>query len=552
MKKILTSLFLLGFSTIAGLAQSVLITPGSSQANIIASGTSNGGIAPPRLTNAQIMAITSPTLGSMVYDTDAKCLRVFDGVKWVCQSEDPNPIKSAVGFGAAGDQIGYDIKVIGDYVYIVGEFTNELYFYDDYGPIYLYSSGGKDGFVAKLRKNGVAEWVKQISNSLDCAASQVNIDPLGNVFIGGTNKGGVTVGTITLSNVDSSNDIFFAKYNAAGTFQWVQTMQGAGNDTLTAMVMDNYYNFHFTGSFESNLNLITANGATGATFNSLGATDMFYAHYSSSGTLIRQKQIGTAGFDKGTCLAVSAITENVYLGGSTNDNLTINSFSFTASDNNSTGFIAVLNSSLACINLNGTESTEPDDILLDATNNVYITSSKGVITGSFIPFDVPIIKIAKYSVSLLNLWKRYGIANSLTGLCSNSPSLYELAENTKTKLSLSPDGKLYLATSYFCTIEVGASIINFTDGSVTSYSDTVLSKILKGVFDGILIEFNTAGDILDLQAYGGSSNDRFMSLSISPDNELFATGFYSGTVNWGSNSTTSTSGKDVMLFKIVK
>ena len=91
-------------------AQSTLITPGTNEPNIIANGTNNGGITPPRLTAQQIAAIASPTVGSMVYDSDNNCLRIFDGSKWKCQTEAiVNPDAAAHSVGGFGHQIAYDM-----------------------------------------------------------------------------------------------------------------------------------------------------------------------------------------------------------------------------------------------------------------------------------------------------------------------------------------------------------------------------------------------------------------------------------------------------------
>jgi len=243
MKKIYNC-FLLFAVSFGSLAQSTLITPGTSQPNIIANGTHNGGITPPRMTNAQIAAIVAPVEGSLVYDTDINCLRLFDGISWKCQSENPKPIITGYSNGSTSNQVGYDIEVTGEFVYVAGEFENEIIFQDDFGPIILYSSGGKDGFLAKLRKDGKLVWAKQMANTLDCTANQVKLDPEGNVYVAGTHKGSVTISGITFNNSNNLNDIFFAKYNSSGTFQWSQLMGGSGNDTLTAMAIDNNYKIH--------------------------------------------------------------------------------------------------------------------------------------------------------------------------------------------------------------------------------------------------------------------------------------------------------------------
>jgi hypothetical protein len=45
--------------------------------------STNAGFLPPRMTNAQMVAIASPGAGLMVYDTTNNKLNVYDGTNWV-------------------------------------------------------------------------------------------------------------------------------------------------------------------------------------------------------------------------------------------------------------------------------------------------------------------------------------------------------------------------------------------------------------------------------------------------------------------------------------
>jgi hypothetical protein len=90
MKKNIFILILLTTSQL--FAQSVLITPGINSPNIEANSSTNGGITPPRMTNSQIQTIAFPTTGTLVFDTDVNCLRMFDGTKWECQTQGDGPV----------------------------------------------------------------------------------------------------------------------------------------------------------------------------------------------------------------------------------------------------------------------------------------------------------------------------------------------------------------------------------------------------------------------------------------------------------------------------
>lgn len=77
MKTFLQAISIFFIFSIRLLAQSVTITPGST-----------GGVELTNLTNDQILNITNPKTGMLVFDKTFQVVRVFDGTKWACVSCD--------------------------------------------------------------------------------------------------------------------------------------------------------------------------------------------------------------------------------------------------------------------------------------------------------------------------------------------------------------------------------------------------------------------------------------------------------------------------------
>ncbi|MCA0364237.1 MAG: hypothetical protein LCH67_09335 [Bacteroidetes bacterium] len=561
MKKIYNC-FLLFAVSFGSLAQSTLITPGTSQPNIIANGTHNGGITPPRMTNAQIAAIVAPVEGSLVYDTDINCLRLFDGISWKCQSENPKPIITGYSNGSTSNQVGYDIEVTGEFVYVAGEFENEIIFQDDFGPIILYSSGGKDGFLAKLRKDGKLVWAKQMANTLDCTANQVKLDPEGNVYVAGTHKGSVTISGITFNNSNNLNDIFFAKYNSSGTFQWSQLMGGSGNDTLTAMAIDNNYKIHLTGGFESTFTFYGTGGSIGATAISAGLKDLFYAKYNDLGAFLTHKAAGTSETsDLGTALEVDP-SNNVFLAGYIDlaeaiDIISIDGLNFSPTNPadavNSAGFIAKLNPSAVCVAIVGADTYLPDAVLFN-DGEIYVSSHAGYsisgIEGFSFPIPTPLIKISKFSIGLLKQWSRQMYYPNQVNNVLCDAGLTELTKRYKSDMTSGLNGSVYLSGNFFCNAMFGLS--NIVSSGFVEFTPYSRGKSSNGKIDGVLMEYNSSGDLINIDNFGGSLSDEFTAIKATNTGELFGTGFYQNMVNWGTNSTTSMGGKDMFLLKIIK
>lgn len=565
MKKIF--LYLLFFMISAKIfAQSTLITPGTNQPNIIANGTNNGGITPPRMTNAQIAAIVSPNIGSMVYDTDVNCLRIFDGSKWKCQSVAQGVYDYSVSsMGGVGNQIPYDIEIVGDYIYVAGEFEGELYFVDDYGPVVLYSVGGKDGFLAKLRKDGRLEWARQMSNTAQCIANQVKLDGNGNVYVAGTHKGAVTVGSINLGNSSTTtNDVFFAKYNNSGAFQWVQKIGGTVEDSLSAMAIDGNNNIHLTGMFEGTTALLTTNGGVGVILTSSGCTDLFYAKYNSSGAFLHHK-VGTST----ECLTGTALTidqsNNVYLAGSSVGlpvALTFDGIALPLSGASEGGFVAKISSLNLTSYVKNAGVYWPSALAVDNSNNLYLTSNNNIASYNT-PFGAVTIRFPQLTLVKLNnlldiLWSfpSVNLTDGYTPIAGTpAPSTCQgnseiLNAKSISDITISNNSTIQITGVFFCSVAFNInSVYNFT----IDYGWNSRIRQTNDRFNSIFLEYSLDGEFLYIDDFGGNGMDGINAIKATSNGETFAVGYYENTVNWGYGySTTSLGGKDMFLLKISK
>ena len=109
-------------------------------------------------------------------------------------------------------------------------------------------------FVAKLGKNG--EWLWAVQGATDADAKDVEVDSLGNVYIAGNFKGSEFFGDVyaksTKANAQEySVDVYVAKLNPVGEFQWVLTGGGTGWDSAESLVLDSSNNIFVTGQISS-------------------------------------------------------------------------------------------------------------------------------------------------------------------------------------------------------------------------------------------------------------------------------------------------------------
>jgi hypothetical protein len=165
------------------------------------------------------------------------------------------------------------------------------------------NTGGEDVFVAKYDAAGTHAWTKMLGSTANDRSVGVSADGLGNVFITGWTEG--NVGGANVGSVDS----YVTKYNAVGTLLWSKHMGTSSGDGTNGISADGVGNVYVTGSTGGSLFGTHAGGG-----------DAFLAKYGTTGDLLWSRQFGASGSD--TALAVAADgVGNVYVSGSTTSNL---------------------------------------------------------------------------------------------------------------------------------------------------------------------------------------------------------------------------------------
>ena len=178
---------------------------------------------------------------------------------------------------------------------------------DGTGHVYVSGTtdGGLDGpglephqgFLAKYDTAGGLLWTRQLGTSLDDHISGVSADASGNVFIAGQTWGaldGLPLG---------KSDAFVAKYDAAGNSVWTRQFGTAESDAAFGVVADGLGNVYVSGS----VNEIPIFPYP---------SDAFLRKYDGSGALLWDRQIGTSADDTAFNVATDGLG-NFYAAGDT-------------------------------------------------------------------------------------------------------------------------------------------------------------------------------------------------------------------------------------------
>lgn len=172
------------------------------------------------------------------------------------------------------------------------------------------NAGIFDMFLAKYDSSGAFQWARSIGNGFMEVGNAIVTYHNGNVFVAGTyDSDTLVLGTDTLLN-RGSTDIFLLKYTSDGTLIWARSEGGADMDMCNSLTTDPQDNVVFSGYFSKDSLVIGAD----TLFNPEIFPEVLIVKYSSQGNVIWARTVSGDDWDEATCVA-SDINGNIYIGG---------------------------------------------------------------------------------------------------------------------------------------------------------------------------------------------------------------------------------------------
>ncbi len=243
----------------------------------------------------------------------------------------------------------------------------------------LVSNGNSDIFFAKYDANGNYLFAKSFGAGAFDTGFFIELDGSGNIFVSGYYR--LTVdfdpgpGTANITAVGTLNDIFFAKYDAAGNFLWARSLGSTSNDIPGGISIDPTGNVIVAGGFNGTVDFDPGGGTVNLTAN---GRDAFFAKYDVNGNYVWAKSIGSTGTE--TAYAITGDgSGGFYLTGEFSVSVDFDPdapvFNLTAIQSTDV-FIARYTSAGSLVHagsMGGASSELPFDIALVDANNILIT-----------------------------------------------------------------------------------------------------------------------------------------------------------------------------------
>lgn len=203
----------------------------------------------------------------------------------------------AFGMGGSGPDDAYDVAPLPDGgVVVTGYFSETATFAPG---VTLTSAGGTDIFVARFNPDGTLAWVRQAGGTGPDQGTGVTVVPGTAIVVTGSFSDTATFASGVWVTAAGSLDAFVAWYDPDGDLQRVRQAGGPGDDVGIDAAVHPDGLVTVTGYF-----MDTASFATGTAITSEGGKDIFVARYTADGELEWVDGMGGLQEDAGTDVVI--------------------------------------------------------------------------------------------------------------------------------------------------------------------------------------------------------------------------------------------------------
>ncbi|WP_264519642.1 SBBP repeat-containing protein [Flavobacterium sp. N1994] len=410
--------------------------------------------------------------------------------------------------------------------YVTGSFVATADFDPSTSTADLVSAGNSDIFIAKYDATGKYVWAIRMGGTSIEVGNSIALDSSGNVYITGYFNGTAdfdpSSGTANLV-ASGGNDIFLAKYDASGNYVMANKIGGSGDDKGFSLSVDNGYisiTGYYTGTVDFDPSASTVNLSSAS-----GSDDIFLAKYSTVGTYVWAKSIGSSSSDEARSLAVDG-SGNIVITGYFQGTVDFDPSASTANLTMAGGidiFVAKYNSSgnyLWADRLGGTDTDVGISLALDGNGNVLVTGvfngtadfDPSASTANLTSAGVGDIFIAKYNSSGNYVW-----SNRIGGT----------ADDYGNSIAVDSSGNAFV-TGYIN----GTTPIDFDPSANTA---TLTGAGGKDIF---VAKYDTSGNYVGATSFGSTGDEQGLSLSVNT-NSVVVAGFFNSTVDFDPSTSTA-------------
>ena len=199
-----------------------------------------------------------------------------------------------------------DIKIIGDLIYVAGNFSESISFPSET----LAANGEHDIYIAQYDLEGNQYWASSFGGTGNDYNPSIAIDSDMNIYVTGTFKSSLlTFAGSTMTN-QGETDIFLVKYDNLHQPQWIKTYGSTSNDTANSLEVDVFDNLFASYTIRNSINI------EGENITAVGYHDSVIVKYNPAGDFLWYETLSGPGTEIITDIITNSAGQ-LFLTGST-------------------------------------------------------------------------------------------------------------------------------------------------------------------------------------------------------------------------------------------
>ena len=390
-----------------------------------------------------------------------------------------------------------------------------------FGSTTLTSAGTGDLFVAKMDAAGTYQWAVRAGGASLEVPYSLALDPSGNVYVAGRFQGAAAFGSTTLTPAGASKETFIAKLTTKGSWLWANQVGGSTTDYWRGVVVDAAGNAYLAGTFNTSVVFGSI------TLTTPSNTDIFVAKLTASGTFAWAVQGGSKYYTELASGIAMDASGDLYVTGYFQSPVTFGSTTLTSAGGWDL-FVAKLSSAGTyqwAVRAGGAASDQTNDIASDGAGGVYIT---GTYTGpaTFGSTTLAVkpgyanIFVARLSIGGAFQWARSAAVTSMPAI----PGPVVAAHSS---------GAIYLAGTFATSAILGST-------TLTSAGDD----------DVFVARLDSSGAFTSATRAGGAAKDQIRDMAAVSSDSALVVGAFQSTATFGGATLTSSGFDDAFVWGV--
>lgn len=416
-------------------------------------------------------------------------------------------------------------------LYVVGGYNGAI----TWGTVSLPTAASNESYIAKFDASGNCLWVKRfggVSKGISISGNSIYIT---GYFTGTINFNTPSaVGSNELTNAAGGGDIFVAKFDDNGSFQWARRAGGTNSyvdmGEGIAATSDGVY---VVGYFYGTANFNTPHSAGSNEITSAGGTDGFIAKFDTNGGIQTIQRIGGTGLD--FCRAIAIKSNEIYVAGDFSDTANFNTPSAfgtneLVSAGSNDGFLARFDNTgvVQWLRRYGSIKSDNTPSIALSTNDVYVSGN----WGGTINFNTP-SAFGSNEITSASTTHDACIAKF------NDAGTFQWAKRAGTTSVATNHGSIFASNNAVFLTGRFSRTINFNTPAATG-SNEITSA---GNEDMFVAKYDETGIFKWAKRGGGTDVDAGYSVTVR-NNSLYVLGNFGRTANF---NTPSASGSNELI-----